>query len=482
MPRLGLLLAAALAAFALCAGVLAFTLPGLVDDWRAAQAQAPSEWRPPQRSPERPAPPRTPTPGDHGATDWPGLAVTWFSAWAVIGTVGVGGLNYKLVRRRLRNRDTRAYGLYEIHLSMHDQAKAQDLEDMVEALANLVRQFPEDRARDGQPFVAVELHYGPGASGMEWTLGLRCEQKVARALDGVLAAAYPDVRLGHQFGGTPEPLRAQLGEPGYVLRYRKARSFVYALSAERAKEASPPIEAIAQEQVALGRPSSVRIQLTPTPKLIEAWARWRFRRHENKLARSESWGMKEAGLRGTLNQQEMREAKRTQNRSMFWLEVQVAAETKADANAVGGVVQARRAENDLKRRWMIVRVDRYRRRFATAYPPLWPTLSMRALTSSAEIGHLLELPTARMKNVPVRRSTLPRLPAPPEVHPGEPDEPDNWGATANTAAPLPTRTPRRSARGDAGARVFAGRPGAGGSGVATRDKTGERDRHSGAAR
>jgi hypothetical protein len=434
--RPALVIGAMCIAFALSAGMLAFTLPGLIDTWHTARAPAP----PRARHADRPAvrvpvnEPATPAPAasDDG-TDWVRLIALWWGVWTVVGTVVLTGLAGVLLRRRLRDRLTRRYGLYEIHLSMHDQAKPQDLEDMVEALANVVRQFPEDRARHGQPFIAVELHYGPADHGMEWTLALRCETKVASAIDGVLCAAYPDVRLGHRFGGRLAPLRRRLAGPGHVLRYRKDRSFVYALSSESDKDASPPIEAIAQEQAAVGTPSSVRFQFTPASLFVESWARRRFARHENALARSETWGATEAGLRGSLNQQEMREAKRTQNRSMFWLEVQVAAETREDANHIGAAVQARRGDNRLHRRWMTVRVRRYCRRFASAYPPLWPTLSMRALASSVEIGHLLELPSARMKNVPVRRGTLPRMPAPPEVHPGVAELPrSSAGATGRT--------------------------------------------------
>ena len=324
-----------------------------------------------------------------------------------------------LTTRRIRRRKRRDYGLYEVHLTLHDQARTGDLDDMVEALANVVREFPEVRARHGQPYLAFELHYGPGKGGMEWTLAVRCEQRIARAVDGVLAGTYLDLRLGHEFGGTPTPLAATLREPGYVLRYRKARSFVYAISSDQTSDGSPLIEAIAHAQVALKRPSSVRFQLTAAPMSIERFARRRFERHENKLARSESWGLRDAGLRGTLNQQEMRAAKRTQNRAMFWLEVQVAAETREDAKRLGGVMQARRGDNHLRPRWMVVRQDGYRRRFPTAYPPLWPTLSLRSLVSSAEIGPLLELPSARMKNVPVRRGTVSRIPAPPDVHTAE---------------------------------------------------------------
>jgi len=62
---------------------------------------------------------------------------------------------------------------------------------------------------------------------------------------------------------------------------------------------------------------------------------------------------------------------------------------------------------------MVVRQNLYRRRFPEALGPLLP--SPRALVSAAEVAHLLELPSARMKGVPVRRVTIPRIPAPPEA-------------------------------------------------------------------
>jgi hypothetical protein len=62
---------------------------------------------------------------------------------------------------------------------------------------------------------------------------------------------------------------------------------------------------------------------------------------------------------------------------------------------------------------MHVRQNLYRRRFPHALGPLVP--SFRSLVSAAEAAHLLALPSARMKGVPVRRLTLPRIPAPPEA-------------------------------------------------------------------
>jgi hypothetical protein len=205
------------------------------------------------------------------------------------------------------------------------------------------------------------------------------------------------------------------------MRFRKERSFVYPLLAAGDELASPPVEAIAQAQVTAGAPSVVRLQLTPAPAAFEELARRRYRRHENRLVRQERWGLPEGGLTSTLNRAEMTSAQRTQNRSLFWLELTVAAGSRQTCKQITAAVLARRGENRLHRRWLIVRHNLYRRRFARATPPLLP--SPRTLISAAEAAQLLALPSARMKGVPVRRVAVPRIPMPPEVLRADPDEP-----------------------------------------------------------
>ena len=106
-----------------------------------------------------------------------------------------------LALRRVRRRRTRRYGVYELQLSTHDEAKPQDLEDMVEAIANLVRAYPVERARDGQPHVSFELVCAPSTTSaadapeVEWSLNVRCEPALVAGLDAAIHAAYPDVRL-----------------------------------------------------------------------------------------------------------------------------------------------------------------------------------------------------------------------------------------------------------------------------------------------
>ncbi len=337
------------------------------------------------------------------------------AAEVALGVLVVGGMFVVLVIRRIRHRSRREYALYALHLSTHDEAKQQDLEDMVESIANVVHAFPGDRARNGQPFVALELICGDGDGGTEWSINVRCEPASARALDAAISAAYPDVRLGRRHAEAPVPRPGRLRVPGYVMRFRKERSFVYPLIAPDEALASPPLEQIARAQVSLQAPSVVRFQLTPTPSFFEELARKLYRRHENRLVRQERWGLPEGGLWSTLNRAEMGNAQRTQNRSLFWLEVVVAADSAQACKTLAAAVQARRGENRLHRRWMHVRQDLYRRRFPDALGPLLP--SFRSLVSAAEAAHLLALPSARMKGVPVRRLTLPRIPAPPEAMP-----------------------------------------------------------------
>lgn len=332
------------------------------------------------------------------------------AASCILSVISLAGWLIYIVRRRLANRLSRAYDLYEIKLSMHDQTREQDLVAMVEAALNAVREFPEDRGRDGQPYLAFEAHFGPGPKGeMEWVLCMRCERTLVQTIDGIISSAYPDVRVGYEFIGPPKEIDGVLGVPGHVLRFRKDRAFVYPIVGDLEKDSSSALETIAQTQAAVGVPSTVRFQLTPCVLAIERYARERLRQHEGRLV------ARDAGVLSTFNRTEMSAATAVQDHAWCWLEVQVAADSRENANRIAAAVQARRGQNRLHRRWMILREDLYRRRFATAYPPVLPGVTLRSLASSSEVSQLIAFPGARMKNVPLRRLALPRIPAPPEI-------------------------------------------------------------------
>ena len=355
------------------------------------------------------SPSSTHRPGGGGLFDPSGSTLALRVALELAGGVLlVSLLLAALTVRRLRRRGRREYVLYELRLSAHDEAKPQDLEDMIEQLANIVRVFPGERVRDGQPYVAFELICNRVEQGMEWSINVRCEPRSVSDLDGAFAAAYPDVRLGRRHAEMPQPRPGALRVPGCVMRFRKERSFVYSLIAGGEEKASPPLEEIARAQVELREPSIVRFQVTPTPSYYEELARRLFRRHEHRLVRHQHHRELPEGDRA-----EMRASQRTQNRSLFWLETVIAADSLQACKTVAAAVLSRRGENRLHRRWLFFRQGLYRCRFPRALTPLVP--STRSLVSAAEVAHLLALPTARTKGVPVRRLMLPRIPGPPEL-------------------------------------------------------------------
>ena len=153
------------------------------------------------------------------------------------GVLLIGLLLLVFVLRRLRRRSRREYELYELHLSTHDQAKPQDLEDMVESIANIVRALPADRVRHGQPYVALELICGARRERATPRSGV-VDQRSLRAAAGRGARRRDQRRLPRR-PARPRPRRARparapgaLREPGYVMRFRKERSFVYSLIAD----------------------------------------------------------------------------------------------------------------------------------------------------------------------------------------------------------------------------------------------------------
>ena len=356
------------------------------------------------------------------------------------GTVGAAAIVALSAHRRLAARHTRTYARHELHLSAHDETRLQDLEEAVEAIAGIVRADPRERFRAGQPYWALELHHGPTDGGLEWTICLVCEPRHARAIDHALANAYPDVRLGRAFGDEPEPVTGRLARPAHVERFRKRRLFIHPLGRDRGRSTNvraagaPLIELVAQAQLAAGCASTVRLQFLPAPRALESLASSLLAWQENRAARSETWGVREAGLRSPRRLAELRGSERSQHRSLFWFELLIAAEDASAARQIAASVTALRGDNVLHRRHAPLRARRAAQRlcdrFVAGDPPrlplcwfnwLAPPLTLlcapgiTTAVSTDEVARLIELPTARLKGVPVRRNMLPRLPAPPDV-------------------------------------------------------------------
>ncbi len=348
-------------------------------------------------------------------------ATTGTALGALVTTIVVA----RTVRRRVLNRRVRRYERFEVRLSAHDEAPPEDLADAVEAIIGVVRERADVRWREGQPWLAVEFHHAPAPTGeLEWTVCVVCEPRVVRQLDAALASAYPNVRLGFDFVAEPQPVSGALRRPVHVERLRKHKPFVFALGRDRADgraapaSGAPLVELVAQAQVAAGAPSTVRLTLTPTLHAVERLATSLARSEANRAAREERWGATEAGLRAPQRRRELEGTAPSQNRSLCWSELAIGSDDAAACMAVTSALQALRGANRLHRRIVDLRPARTRARFVTGEPPLLPVTfagGLRTLLSSAEIATLIELPTARMRGVPVRRLMLPRLPAPPDA-------------------------------------------------------------------
>jgi len=79
---------------------------------------------------------------------------------------------------------------------MHDEAREQDLVDMVEALLQLSAEFL-GAAKPRRPAIhRPEAHFGPGCTGeLEWC-SVCAARGAGREHRRIVSAGYPDVRLG----------------------------------------------------------------------------------------------------------------------------------------------------------------------------------------------------------------------------------------------------------------------------------------------
>ena len=156
----------------------------------------------------------------------------------------------------------------------------------------------------------------------------------AVALDAAISAAYPDVRLGHLLGEAPRPRPGTFRVPGP--RDALPQGAQLRLPARGHAATSSPLRRWRRSRTprspSARRPWSASSSRR-APAFFEELARRLYRRHENRLVRQERWGLPEGGLTSTLNRAEMTNAQRTQNRSLFWLETVVAADTPRDLQA-----------------------------------------------------------------------------------------------------------------------------------------------------
>jgi Replication-relaxation len=288
-----------------------------------------------------------------------------------------------------------------------DEATPDQVRRLLESWHQIVLRRWWRRLPLGQPSICLELHALPDAGGTSIQVAVACEPGLVDALDGRLVACYRDSRL------VPAArLRIATAE---VVRLKKRRSFIRRLATAESYDGAL-VDALSATMAACSEPCTVQYALTPTPAVFDRYARWLFRREERGLeqARVRAEGA-DPGTRSEVAQQELEGGLEVQHRPLFFAELRVSAPSYRSASAVAGTLRGESgAENRLVERQIRLRRRLYAARIAAARGNPLPSFA-RGVVSSSELAGLWQLPSPFLKGVRIERSSVPRVPAPPEI-------------------------------------------------------------------
>ncbi|MCL2420108.1 MAG: hypothetical protein FWD04_12525 [Conexibacteraceae bacterium] len=317
--------------------------------------------------------------------------------------------------RRLYARHRRVYHAYRINLTANDQTELQSMVQAVGAMGQAVAALPASRWWRGQPAFGLLVGYDPREGG-EVTLALICEAEQIPTLDGALLKAYPNVRVGFDFEPVYNPMELEMGVPPALIRLRKRREAFHPIVdvAEELEGIETVIEGLADLMAAQRtHPAAVWFCIVPSDtgagylrarhRQTERWRRERERTRDGAPAPEAS-----------VDREEARQSAQIDERSAFYVDIQIAAHNLRTCKALSGTLQnLPGAMNTLERRPMLLRRRVYRGRF----PRFTPPLIMRGqskLFSGSELAYLMQLPSARLQ-APIHRIPEPRLPAAPRT-------------------------------------------------------------------
>jgi protein involved in plasmid replication-relaxation len=336
-------------------------------------------------------------------------AASWNAAKVVVALLAL--LTSLLVASRTRARKRRRYRRYRLVPGRTDDATPERVSRMYETWQQqlLVRWW--ERLWRGQPALSAETHTVPARAddGTEprFFLAVPDIPGLAEALEGPLRACYPDVQMDLVADRAPSWL-------GEVARLKKRHDFVRRIrTVERYEPAL--MDTLIATMATLGEPVSVQVTLTPVPALFDRFSRWLYRQLEHaeraRLVRSG-----ERGARSEVVEQELEGGLAVQHRPLFFVDIRVSARNYQACKLAAGAIRGESSsENRLVERRMRVRRSLCSQRIALCRPPLVPSIR-KGVMSSLELASLWQLSSPYLKGVRMERSSVPRVPAPPEVH------------------------------------------------------------------
>ena len=95
---------------------------------------------------------------------------------------------------RLWARRRRVYALYELHLSLQDEAPFGRVMAMVRQIGGTLRARPAGAAGWRAAVRRVGADRDRGPTEMRWRIGVRCEPRSVQAIEAHIRGCYPDVR------------------------------------------------------------------------------------------------------------------------------------------------------------------------------------------------------------------------------------------------------------------------------------------------
>ncbi len=344
-------------------------------------------------------------------------AVDWAPARPLAGALALALVLLALARFLARRR--RSYVRARIEMYRTDQASAEAVVSMYEALHKQLLQRWWRRLVLGQPSAALEVRHEPATAAARsgdarasfaW-MTLSCAEDALPALETALRVAYPNCAL--------TPLAQPLGVPRAVLRLKKAGDFIRRVKSldHFEHEREPPINRLLNTLGTSDARVLVQLALTPTPAAFEGVARRAFKARERHLAR-ERHATAPARDRSLVDDVELRGGLDVQHRPLFFAEIRVAADERRACERVASALRADGAENRLVERGTAIRhgwLSLYRRRIERGEGNPLPPFR-KGVFATTELASIWHLPSVDYVAVPVARDALPRAPAPPSIY------------------------------------------------------------------
>jgi hypothetical protein len=322
-----------------------------------------------------------------------------------------------LLGSRRRARRERRYVRLRVEAYRTDRTSVEGIVAMYEALHKRLQRRWWRRLLRGQPSVALEVHHVRGEGAGRALLAVACPLGMERMVEAALRSAYPNSRMAP----LGEGLRFQ--PANVLLRLRKHTGFIKRVKQldryELARE--PPMDRLITVMGACGVQACVQLALTPAPALLERYAKWRYKRHEDHLSRErrEHLFVRDRSL---VEDAELRGGLEVQHRPLFFVDLRVLAPSRGACEQIASELRAEGAENRLVERGTAVRhglLGLYRRRVERGEGNPWPS-PRKGVLASTELAPLWHLPSIDYATVPFARGALPLAPAPPAImRPGE---------------------------------------------------------------